>query len=99
MGHDIPFWCAESVDELSALLIMIRMKIQDVKLLFGERVRELRKDAGMTQEELADYAELDRSYVGSVERGERNLSIENVCRLANAINISPAEFFSWWQTK
>lgn len=72
------------------------MNIEEVKQLFGNRVRELRKSAGFTQEELADAAELDRSYVGSVERGERNLSIENVCRLAIAIGVSPADFFSWW---
>lgn len=72
------------------------MKIELVKRRFGERVRELRREAGFTQEELADASELDRSYVGSVERGERNLSIENVCRLAFAIGVSPAEFFSWW---
>ncbi|MDA1053542.1 MAG: helix-turn-helix transcriptional regulator [Planctomycetota bacterium] len=73
------------------------MDIENVKQRFGDRVRELRKEAGFTQEELADAAELDRSYVGSVERGERNLSIENVCRLALAIGVSPAEFFSWWR--
>lgn len=87
------------MDESSALRIIIRMKTQDVKLRFGERVRELRKEAGFTQEELADYAELDRSYVGAIERGERNLSIENVCRLAVAIDVSPAEFFSWWKKR
>lgn len=73
------------------------MNIENVRRCFGDRVRELRKGAGFTQEELADAAELDRSYVGSIERGERNLSIENVCRLANAIGVSPAEFFSWWR--
>ena len=56
------------------------MDIKNVKERFGDRVRELRKEAGFTQEELADAAELDRSYVGSIERGERNLSIENVCK-------------------
>jgi transcriptional regulator with XRE-family HTH domain len=73
------------------------MDIDEVKHRFGNRVRELRKEAGFTQEELADAAELDRSYVGSVERGERNLSIENVCRLAGAVGVSPADFFSWWR--
>ena len=43
------------------------MDIENVKQRFGDRVRELRKEAGFTQEELADAAELDRSYVGSVE--------------------------------
>lgn len=73
------------------------MTTEHVKQQFGNRVRELRRVAGLTQEELADAAELDRSYVGSVERGERNLSIENVCRLAAAIGVSPGEFFSWWR--
>lgn len=72
------------------------MNIHDVKRHFGHKVRELRVSAGLTQEVLAEKAELDRSYVGSVERGERNLSIENVCRLATAIGVSPAEFFAWW---
>ncbi len=72
---------------------------EDVKRQFGESVRELRKAAGLSQEELADLAELDRSYVGCIERGERNLSIENVCRLARAIGVSPAKFFEWWSLK
>lgn len=75
------------------------MKNEDVNRQFGESVRELRKSAGLSQEELADLAELDRSYVGCIERGERNLSIENVCRLARAIGVSPAEFFTWWSLK
>jgi transcriptional regulator with XRE-family HTH domain len=73
------------------------MGTHDVKRLFGERVRELRKAAGLTQEELASVSKLDRSYVGCVERGERNLSFETICRLAEAIGVSPAEFFSWWE--
>lgn len=73
------------------------MTTQNVTKKFGMRVRELRSEAGLTQEHLAETAELDRSYVGSVERGERNLSIENVCRLATAIGVSPADFFSWWR--
>jgi transcriptional regulator with XRE-family HTH domain len=73
------------------------MNVEFVKQQFGNRVRELRQTAGLTQEELAHVAELDRSYVGGVERGERNLSIDNVCRLAKAIGVSPADFFSWWR--
>ena len=79
------------------MAIIVRMKSPDVKSLFGDRVRELRKAAGLSQEELADRAELDRSYVGCIERGERNLSIENICRLAKAIGVAPADFFTWWR--
>lgn len=48
---------------------------------FGARVRNLRGTLGVSQEELAHLAKLDRTYVGSVERGERNVSLDNICRL------------------
>jgi len=54
---------------------------------FGVRVREERLKRGITQEQLAHRAELDRSYVGQVERGERNVSLDNIYRLANALSI------------
>lgn len=52
----------------------------------------------MSQEALADEAGLHRTYVGSVERGERNISIDNIDRLAKALNVSPA-FLMEEQTK
>ncbi|WP_296192661.1 helix-turn-helix transcriptional regulator [uncultured Microbacterium sp.] len=52
---------------------------------FGARVRELRTAAGLSQEELAHRAGLDRSYVGQVERGERNISLDNIHRIAGAL--------------
>ena len=66
------------------------MRQKDVKVLFGNRVRKLRKERGLSQEELADKAELDRSYVGGVERGERNISLENICRIASALKLAPS---------
>jgi transcriptional regulator with XRE-family HTH domain len=57
---------------------------------FGETLRGFRQDAGLSQEELAHRAGLDRTYVGSVERGERNIAILNVVKLANALGVSPA---------
>ena len=66
------------------------MKRRSPQALFGERLRELRRTAGISQEELADRAALDRSYVGSVERGERNVSLENICKLARALDVEPA---------
>ena len=51
----------------------------NVKKLFGKRIRELRTDRGWSQEEFACQVGLDRSYIGSVERGERNISLENIC--------------------
>lgn len=60
---------------------------------FGQRVRELRLKAGMSQEALAVRAGLDRSYIGGVERGERNVSLENIFKLTNALDVDMSYFF------
>lgn len=57
----------------------------------GAKVREARKIKGMSQESLALAADLDRSYVGGVERGERNISIINLKKIADALNVSVCE--------
>ena len=62
----------------------------DLRLTFGGRVREHRVRRGLSQEHLADLAGLDRTYVSGVERGRRNLSLRNICRLAAALGIDPA---------
>ncbi len=56
-------------------------------------MRILRKAKGLSQEAFADLASLDRSYVGGVERGERNVSLVNVKKLADALQISLAQLF------
>jgi transcriptional regulator with XRE-family HTH domain len=65
----------------------------DIKLNFGKRLRELREAKGMTQESLAHEAGLDRTYISSVERGERNISLENIERLALALGVKIKDFF------
>ena len=67
----------------------------DLKILVGKRVKELRNKVGISQEELADNAHLDRTYITSVERGKRNISIVNIEKLAKALQVSLAEFFSF----
>ena len=59
--------------------------------LFGERVRVLRQLRGLSQEALALAAGLDRTYVGGVERGERNVSLINIQKIAQALDVSPAD--------
>ena len=61
---------------------------------FGENVRRLRKLKGVSQEQLAFDAELDRSFVGQVERGERNLSLLNIHRLSEALGVPTEKLFS-----
>jgi transcriptional regulator with XRE-family HTH domain len=62
----------------------------DPKKLFGQKVRELRLARGLSQEALADEAGVHRTFMGSVERGERNISLENIVKIARALKVSPA---------
>jgi transcriptional regulator with XRE-family HTH domain len=63
----------------------------DPKKKFGERIRILRKQAGWSQEELADASGLHRTYVGAVERGERNVSLINIVQFAHALRVKPSD--------
>lgn len=74
--------------EMRTIRIMVT---QDVQQRFGERLREVRKRAGFTKEGLAEAAGLDRSYCGSVERGERNVALRNIEALADALGITISE--------
>ena len=67
----------------------------DIKITVGKRIKELRNNLGISQEELADIAELDRTYITSVEGGKRNISIVNIEKLAKALNITLSEFFDF----
>lgn len=67
----------------------------DIKIAVGKRIKELRKQLGISQEELANIAELDRTYVTSVECGKRNVSIVNIEKLAKALGVSIKEFFNF----
>jgi predicted transcriptional regulator len=62
----------------------------ETRLLFAQNLRRVREQLGMSQEMLAELAGLHRTYVSSVERGERNVSIDNIERLAKALNAEPA---------
>jgi DNA-binding XRE family transcriptional regulator len=63
----------------------------EIKITFGSKVRLKRKEAGLSQEALADLCDLDRTYIGGVERGERNISLVNIFKISNALKISPGE--------
>ena len=73
---------------------MARAHTKDILLVqFGRRVWALRKAARLSQEKLAFQSDLDRSYIGQVERGECNISLKNIGKLAQALDVAPAELF------
>src|SRR5258708_156719 len=83
--HQVPVAVLPTAKSLSAF----SLKPQSDRLL-GERIRQMRKLRGLTQESLADIAKIDRSYVGGVEGGERNLTFTMLCQLCEALECDVA---------
>jgi len=65
------------------------MNEEEILAGFGKSVQKARNDKGWSQEKLAEYSALDRTYVSSVERGQRNISLINIYKLATALKMSP----------
>jgi len=63
------------------------------RLKFGKMVRRLRLERGWTQEDLAERAKLHPTYIGGIERGERNVGLDNIVRIARALGETPAALF------
>lgn len=68
---------------------------ESVTKAFGNRIRSLRKEKGWTQEYLAEITDLHPTYIGRVERGERNLSLSNISVLADSFDLSLKELFDY----
>ena len=60
---------------------------------FGKRVQQIRKAKGFSQESLAEAADLHRTYIGSIERAEQNVSIDNIEKIAKALKVKPSVLF------
>jgi len=73
---------------------MSKIIFNDPRLVFGKRLKELRMKKKLSQEELADIAGLDRTYISSCERGIRNISLINIYKLAHALGVASAELLS-----
>lgn len=65
----------------------------DIKKKFGGKVKKLRLEKGLSQESLAHQADLDRTYIPSIEKGERNVSITVIEKIANALNVKISTLF------
>lgn len=71
------------------------MSAHDPCIAFGKKLRTLRESAGYSQEQFADKAGLDRTYISGVERGKRNVSLRNIVKMADALTIHPSELFDF----
>ncbi len=60
-------------------------------IAFGKRVREVRKAKGISQEKLAELADIDRSYMGNIERGEKNVTLKKVYEICDALDVTIGE--------
>lgn len=67
--------------------------MDDVRIRFGKALRQRRTKLGVSQETFADMCEMDRTYVGGIERGERNVALVNIEKLAKTLRISISELF------
>lgn len=67
---------------------------QNILIKFGERVREIRKEKGLSQEELAHKADLHRTYIGMIERAEKNITLLNIEKIANALEVNIKELIN-----
>lgn len=65
----------------------------EIRIKFGKTLRRLRKKQGVSQEAFADKCDLHRTYISDIERGERNVSLENIEKIANVLNISISKLF------
>jgi len=75
---------------VSQKILMAKKKIL---IDFGEKVREIRKDKGLSQEELSYKAELHRTYIGMIERAEKNITLINIEKIALALDIQIPKLF------
>jgi transcriptional regulator with XRE-family HTH domain len=65
----------------------------NILIFFGNKVKTFRKEKGISQEELAFRSELHRTYIGMIERAEKNVTLKNIEKIANGLGISIQEFF------
>ena len=74
-------------------LLLAEMPITPTRKQFAKKLRDLREKAGLSQEELGFKSDLHRTYIGSIERAEQNISVDNIHKLAKALKVPVEELF------
>ncbi len=85
--------CLLNLNKL-ALNTKVSIMKSEILIQFGNRVKELRKEQNMSQEDLADAAGLHRTYIGMIVRAEKNITLVNIEKIAKALKIDIKDFFS-----
>jgi transcriptional regulator with XRE-family HTH domain len=67
--------------------------MEDIRIRFGKALRQKRTKLGVSQEAFADMCQLDRTYIGGIERGERNVALVNIEKIAKTLRVSISELF------
>jgi transcriptional regulator with XRE-family HTH domain len=67
--------------------------MEDIRIRFGKALRKRRQKLGVSQEAFADMCQLDRTYIGGIERGERNVALVNIEKIAKTLRLTIAELF------
>ena len=80
---------------MHTLIIYFMQTKNDISIKFGKKVRNLRKTKKLSQEQLADLANVHRTYIGMIERAEKNITLFNITKIANALEISIKELFDY----
>ena len=73
------------------LAVVNEMTTDERMIAFGKRVREVRRNKGISQEKLAELAGIDRSYMGNIERGEKNITLKKVYEICDALKVDIKE--------
>ena len=71
------------------------METGNLLAMFGLKVQRLRKEQGLSQEKLAERADLHRTYIGMIERGERNITLLNIAKIARALNTEMSDLLTF----
>ncbi len=71
----------------------------EILIKFGERVRDLRRQEGLSQEQLAHNADLHRTYIGMIERAEKNITLINIEKIAIALNVEVSNLLKFNEQK
>jgi transcriptional regulator with XRE-family HTH domain len=71
------------------------MNENNINVLFGKRIRQLRMQKGLSQEELGYEAGLHRTYIGQIERAEKNITLKNIAKIAKELDVNISELFDF----